>query len=64
MKIVFLFLPVFILLNCSLQAQTNKEYVTIENYYRVKWGYAEEFSDLWKANHYPLLKRQLKKEIS
>ena len=61
MKIGFLFLPVFILLHCSLQAQTNKEYVTIENYYKVKWGYAEEFIDLWKANHYPLLKKAIEK---
>ncbi len=30
---------------------------TIENYYKVKWGHAEEFIDLWKANHYPLLKK-------
>ena len=30
---------------------------TIENYYKVKWGYAEEFINLWKTNHYPLLKK-------
>ena len=30
---------------------------TIENYYKVKWGYAEEFIILWKKNHYPLLKK-------
>jgi hypothetical protein len=61
MKIKFLFLPVFILLNYSLKAQTNKDYFTIENYYKVKWGYAEEFIDLWKANHYPLLKKAIEK---
>jgi len=31
--------------------------VTIENYYKIKWGYAEEFISLWKKNHYPLLKK-------
>jgi hypothetical protein len=34
---------------------------TIENYYKVKWGFAEEFIDLWKKNHYPLLKKALEK---
>jgi len=29
----------------------------IENYYKVKWGYADEFINLWKTNHYPLLKK-------
>ena len=61
MKIRFLFLPVFILIGISLKAQTNKEHFTIENYYKVKWGFAEEFIDLWKANHYPLLKKAIEK---
>lgn len=30
---------------------------TIEGYYKVKWGYAEEFLDLYKKNHLPLLKK-------
>jgi hypothetical protein len=29
----------------------------IENYYKVKWGYADEFINLWRTNHYPLLKK-------
>jgi hypothetical protein len=33
----------------------------IENYYKVKWGYAEEFLDLYKRNHYPLLKKAIEK---
>ncbi len=33
----------------------------IENYYKVKWGYAEEFINLWKKNHYPLLKKAIEK---
>jgi uncharacterized protein len=32
-------------------------YFTIESYYRVKWGYADEFIRLWKSNHFPLLKK-------
>src|SRR5438045_8919520 len=36
---------------------SSKNYFTIENYYKVKWGYADEFISLWKKNHYPLLKK-------
>lgn len=28
-------------------------------FYTVKWGYQEEFLDLFKRNHYPVLKAQL-----
>ncbi len=45
----------------SLKAQNSKSYFTIENYYKVKWGYAEEFIELWKTNHYPLLKKAIEK---
>ena len=31
----------------------------VEYYYKVKWGYANEFITLFKRNHYPLLKKQL-----
>ena len=34
---------------------------TVENYYKVKWGYAEEFITLWTKNHYPLLKKAKEK---
>ena len=61
MKIKFLFLSLIVLLCGSLKAQVNKEYFTIENYYKVKWGYADEFIDLWKVNHYPLLKKAQEK---
>lgn len=36
-------------------------YFTIENYYKVKWGFADEFINLWKNNHYPLLKKAQEK---
>lgn len=38
-------------------AKPSAAYFTIESYYKVKWGYADEFIKLWKANHYPLLKK-------
>jgi hypothetical protein len=31
----------------------------VEYYYKVKWGYAEEFIALFKKNHYPLLRKQV-----
>jgi hypothetical protein len=39
----------------------SKDYFTVENYYKVKWGYEDEFIDLWKKNHYPLLKKAIEK---
>jgi hypothetical protein len=46
----------------SLHAQAPAEApFTIENYYKVKWGFANEFISLWKKNHYPLLKKALEK---
>ena len=42
-------------------AQDKKDYFIIENYYKVKWGYADEFINLWKVNHYPLLKKAIDK---
>lgn len=43
------------------QQKSKDQNFTIENYYKVKWGYAEEFINLWKRNHYPLLKKVLDK---
>jgi len=31
----------------------------IEYYYKVRWGYADEFIRLFKKNHYPILKKQV-----
>ena len=54
-------LAVFIL-GCNLNyAQDKKDHFTIENYYKVKWGFADEFTQLWKVNHYPLLKKAIGK---
>ncbi|MFN2392546.1 MAG: hypothetical protein ABR566_11340 [Pyrinomonadaceae bacterium] len=33
---------------------------TIEFYYKVKWGHFDEFLELYKKNHYPILLRQKK----
>src|ERR1700704_6417712 len=58
-KTAFLFIILFG--SYAVMAQNNKDYFTIENYYKVKWGFAEEFINLWKTNHYPLLKKAIEK---
>jgi hypothetical protein len=34
--------------------------VTAEYYYKVKWGYQDEFIELFRKNHYPVLMEQVK----
>ena len=41
----------------SIMAQHKDELFTEESYYKIKWGYANEFIELWKKNHYPLMKK-------
>jgi len=55
------FLVLFILAVNLAHAQDKKDYFIIENYYKVKWGFADEFINLWKVNHYPLLKKAIDK---
>lgn len=33
---------------------------TVWYFYRVKWGFQDEFMDLFARNHYPVLKEQMK----
>ncbi len=55
-------LPFLMLFPLSLSAQTpadsGKPFV-VEYYYKARWGYADEFLQLFKKNHYPLLKKQV-----
>jgi hypothetical protein len=39
-------------------SSTDKPFVA-EYYYKAKWGYADEFLQLFKKNHYPLLKKEI-----
>ena len=54
-------MSIFILMFQPSQAQDKSSYFTIENYYKAKWGFADEFINLWKVNHYPLLKKAIDK---
>jgi hypothetical protein len=42
----------------SAPAGQDKPFV-VEYYYKAKWGYADEFLQLFKKNHYPVLKKQI-----
>ena len=61
MRKLLLFLSFFALSSLGFAQQQSNEYFTVENYYKVKWGYADEFIQLWKVNHYPLLKKAIEK---
>jgi hypothetical protein len=50
-----------LVINITIKAQVSNDYFTIENYYKIKWGFADEFIELWKTNHYPLLKKAIEK---
>jgi hypothetical protein len=39
-------------------ASADKPFVA-EYYYKAKWGYADEFLQLFKKNHYPVLKKEI-----
>jgi hypothetical protein len=61
-KFLVIFLLTFWALTTKAQAQNKtEEPFTVENYYKIKWGYAKEFIDLWKKNHYPILKKAIEK---
>ena len=59
----------FLLLVCMLCAflpsavaqssETSGKPFVVEYYYKAKWGYADEFLQLFKKNHYPLLKKEV-----
>jgi hypothetical protein len=40
-------------------AQTPEKPFVVEYYYQAQWGYAEEFLQLFKKNHLPVLQKQV-----
>ena len=42
------------------QQQPSTKPYPVEYYYQVKWGHFDEFMELYKRNHYPILLRQQK----
>jgi hypothetical protein len=62
MKLRFLLLFVMllpVLLPAQTAADSGGKPFVVEYYYKAKWGYADEFLQLFKKNHYPLLKKQV-----
>ena len=39
----------------AAQAAASPEAITVEHYYKIKWGSAGQFKELYKRNHQPLL---------
>lgn len=60
-KIFSLLLTILLHQTIIAQADHKEEPFTVESYYKVQWGHAEEFMTLWKKNHYPLEKEAMKK---
>jgi hypothetical protein len=57
-----LLLAVFLLASTCAFAQSPKpaeKPFVVEFYYKVKWGHADEFWELFKRNHLPILKREV-----
>jgi hypothetical protein len=58
----FVALFLVLLFSHSAQAQNTMaadETYTVEYYYKTKWGYADEFLQLFRKNHLPVLKKQV-----
>ena len=43
--------------SAALAADNSSDDFTYEFYYKVKWGYFDEWMELYKKNHYPVLQR-------
>ncbi|MCI0336106.1 MAG: hypothetical protein L0226_00875 [Acidobacteria bacterium] len=41
------------------QAKPQDQTYVVEYYYKARWGYADEFIQLFKKNHLPVLKKQI-----
>ena len=41
------------------QDRADNQSFAVEYYYKAKWGYADEFIQLFKKNHLPVLKKQI-----
>jgi hypothetical protein len=60
LRFVLLFVMLLpVLLPAQTAADSGGKPFVVEYYYKAKWGYADEFLQLFKKNHYPLLKKQV-----
>lgn len=56
---IWLGIAALALLACPSASAQNPEPYVIEYYYKTKWGYADEFLQLFRINHLPVLKKQI-----
>jgi hypothetical protein len=61
MKAIILFISFTASVSWSVAQKPADEPFILENYYKARWGYADEFIALYKKNHYPLLKKAIEK---
>ncbi len=50
----------FMAVRAQAQAEKVDRSISVAYYYKIKWGYQDEFLELFKKNHYPLLEAQVK----
>ena len=43
------------------QAAAPDDSYTVEYYYKVRWGFADEFIRLFRKNHFPILQKEMEK---
>jgi hypothetical protein len=63
---LFLALILLIVWPASLTAQAasapaQDERFVVEYYYKVRWGYQQEFIELYRKNHFPVLSKEMEK---
>jgi hypothetical protein len=56
--LALLFLAISVPMIAQAQSASDHPFV-VEYYYKTKWGHADEFLQLFKKNHYPLLKKEV-----
>jgi hypothetical protein len=62
MKRTLLFLllaGITVAMSATALGQSAEEPCSVAYYYKVKWGYFDEFLQLFKKNHYPILKAEV-----
>ena len=52
---VFLLVAILLIISTKPSYAQDPEGYTVDYYYKVKWGYFNEFLELYKKNHYPIL---------
>lgn len=52
---LFAIIAAFTQTPAAAQPSASSEAITVEHYYKIKWGSAGQFKELYKRNHQPLL---------